>query len=71
MPVEGSDKTGTAMLFEYFLLEQKVRVQQPPKMRKISGGLKGKSYLSEQIGRGIKLYPRERLREDSQKLWVP
>jgi hypothetical protein len=34
-------------------------------MRKISGGPKGKSYLSEQIGRGIKLYLRERLREDS------
>ena len=38
MPVERSDNTGTAMLFEAFLLEQKGRVQQPPKMRKIIGG---------------------------------
>jgi len=32
MPVERSDKTGTAMLFEEHLLEQMRRVQQPPKM---------------------------------------
>jgi len=59
MPVEQSDKTGTAMLFEEHLPEQMRRVQQPPKMRKISGAppQAGKSYLSEQIGRGIKLFP--------------
>ena len=38
MPVERSDNTGTAMLFEPFLLEQKGRVQQPPKMRKTVAG---------------------------------
>jgi len=37
MPVERSDKTGTAMLFEEHLLEQMRRVQQPPKMRKTFG----------------------------------
>jgi len=57
--VERSDKTGTAMLFEEHLPEQMRRVQQPPKMLKNSGGPKGKSDLSEQIGRGIKLYLRE------------
>jgi len=31
-----SDNTGTAMLFEEHLLEQMLRVQQPPKMRKNS-----------------------------------
>jgi len=31
IPVERSDKTGTAKLFEWFLLEQKPRVLQPPK----------------------------------------
>jgi hypothetical protein len=55
MPVEQSDNTGTARMFEWFLLEQKPRVPQPPRMRKTSGGLKGKSNLSEQIARGIKL----------------
>jgi len=35
--VERSDNTGTAMLFEEHLLEQMLRVQQPPKMRKSSG----------------------------------
>jgi len=38
-----ADNTGTAMLFEEHLLEQMLRVQQTPKMRKISGGPKGKS----------------------------
>jgi len=32
IPVERSDNTGTAMLFEEYLLEQMRRVQQPPKM---------------------------------------
>jgi len=32
-PVERSDNTGAARMFEHFLLEQKVRVPQPPKMR--------------------------------------
>jgi len=32
MPVEQSDNTGTAMLFEEHLLEQMRRVQQTPKM---------------------------------------
>jgi len=31
-PVERSEKTGAAMLFEQHLLEQMLRVQQPPKM---------------------------------------
>jgi len=31
IPVERNDKTGMAMLLEWFLLEQKPRVQQPPK----------------------------------------
>jgi len=31
IPVERSDKTGMAMLFEEHLLEQMLRVQQPPK----------------------------------------
>jgi hypothetical protein len=35
MPVERSDNTGTAMLFEWFLLEQKGRVLQPPSRTKI------------------------------------
>ena len=35
--MERSDNTGTAMLFEEHLLEQMLRVQQPPKMRKNSG----------------------------------
>jgi len=32
IPVERSDNTGTAMLFEKHLLEQMRRVQQPPEM---------------------------------------
>ena len=37
------------------------RVPQPPKMRKISGGPKGKSDLSEKRDRFIKGRPREKL----------
>jgi len=37
IPVEQSDNTGTAMLFESYLLEQIGRVQQPPKTRKNFG----------------------------------
>jgi len=40
-PVERSDKTGAAMLFEQHLLEQMLRVQQPPKMRETFAVLAG------------------------------
>ena len=47
-----SDNTGTAMLFEEYLLEQIRRVQQPPKMRKnIAVPLRGKIDLSEKTDR--------------------
>jgi hypothetical protein len=32
IPMERSDNIGTAKLFEWFLLEQKPRVLQPPKI---------------------------------------
>jgi len=38
----GGGNTRTAMLFDPFLLEQKRRVQQPPKMFETFGGPKGK-----------------------------
>jgi len=41
IPVERSDNTGTAKLFEHFLLEQKVRVLQPPKIRETFAGPAG------------------------------
>ena len=57
MPVESrqrrDDNTGTAKVSEHFLLEQKVRVLQPPKMRETFAGPMGKIDPSEKVGRII------------------
>jgi hypothetical protein len=43
MPMERSDNTGMAMLFEEHLLEQMLRVQQPPKSERSLAAPKGQN----------------------------
>jgi hypothetical protein len=58
--MERSDNIGTAKLFEEYLPEQMLRVLQPPKIRKIIAGPKGKIDLSEKTDRDI--YMSEKLK---------
>ena len=71
MPVERSDKTGTAMLSEQYLLEQILRVRAArPKIRETFAGPKGKSDLSEKSDRGSSLCIANTPRQDPQNMGI-
>jgi hypothetical protein len=48
MPVERSDKTGMAMLFERLCARAEARVQQPPKSERSLAATKGKIVLERE-----------------------